>query len=84
MRKVKKEKGRLWGTKWTFFRRKEIRVSLLTSLMQSVCHSSLLLFFLRKVNIDAAYTLLPFFPACPPGTIFCTSGIPLSTPGWHK
>jgi len=34
----KKEKGLLWGTKLTFFRRKEIRVSLLLLLMQVLCH----------------------------------------------
>jgi len=32
-----KEKGPLWGTKPTFFRRKEIRVSLLFFIMQVLC-----------------------------------------------
>jgi len=52
------EKGPLWGTKPTFFRRKEIRVSLLLNVMQLLCHFSLLFFFLIKMSIDA--DLIPF------------------------
>ena len=50
------EKGRLWGTKLTFFRRKEIRVSLLPNNMQSACQflSSLCLF--KKLSIGAEHT----------------------------
>jgi hypothetical protein len=55
------EKGRLWGTKQTFFRRKEIRVSLLLRLMQLLCHFFLLLFFIKKISIEAGRKPFPFF-----------------------
>jgi hypothetical protein len=49
------EKGPLWGTKQTFFRRKEIRVSLLPSIKQFSCHFILELSFLKKPCMGADF-----------------------------
>jgi len=55
------EKGRLWGTKLTFFRRKEIRVSLLLNNMQSACQLLSSLYFLKKLSIGAEHTPFSLF-----------------------
>jgi hypothetical protein len=55
------EKGLLWGTKLAFFRRKEIRVSLLLNLMQSPCHFNPSIYFLLKLSIQGGFAPFSFF-----------------------
>jgi hypothetical protein len=55
LQKAEMEKGLLWGTKLAFFRRKEIRVSLLLILMQSPCHFNLSIYFLLKRSIQGGF-----------------------------
>jgi len=59
--KDKIEKGLLWGTKQTFFRRKEIRVSLLFNILQLTCHFSSLVYFFEKLSIGEGRLPFPVF-----------------------
>jgi hypothetical protein len=56
------EKGLLWGTKLAFFRRKEIRVSLLSFIMQSPYHFNSSMCFLLKCLIHGRFTPSFLFP----------------------
>ncbi len=52
-RKAKIEKGPLWGTKQTFFRRKEIRVSLLLKYNASAMPVFSFPYFFKKFTMGA-------------------------------
>jgi len=63
VQKAEMEKGLLWGTKLAFFRRKEIRVSLLPILMQPSCHFAPSISFLLKRSIHGGFAPFSFFRA---------------------
>jgi hypothetical protein len=62
VQKAEMEKGPLWGTKLAFFRRKEIRVSLLPILLQSPCHFDPSTSFLLKRSIQGGFAPFYLFP----------------------